>query len=204
LLFSQYLHSRSQGHVARVIDEQLLGRTRSEARHEEIEAVERALLGRVAPHLIRLLQCSADVGADGDFGSIEGLIAQPGLLRPQTQKAFLYMCYRQQFLEHVENRESLSLHSASSSHPAHHVGAMCCACSMVVLIVHRRVSESVQPPSEAAQASRALPTCPIRFLQPRVPHLGVYGPRRSWLPRLGRRGAGEGTVNRNVEGVDAG
>lgn len=54
LLFSQYLHSRSQGHVARVIDEQLLGRTRSEARLEEIEAVERALLGGVSPHSMGL------------------------------------------------------------------------------------------------------------------------------------------------------
>jgi COMPASS component SWD3 len=53
LLFSQYLHSRSQGHVARVIDEQLLGRTRSEARREEIDAVERALLGANFPSLDR-------------------------------------------------------------------------------------------------------------------------------------------------------
>lgn len=35
---------------------------------------------------------------------MENLIARPGLLRIQTQKAFLYLVYRQQFLEHVENR----------------------------------------------------------------------------------------------------
>lgn len=41
--------------------------------------------------------------ADGDFGSIESLLA-PGLLGPQTQKAFLYMCHREQFLEYIDNR----------------------------------------------------------------------------------------------------
>lgn len=43
---------------------------------------------------------------DGDFGSLEGLLAIPGLLGPQSLKAFLYMCYRQQFLEYIDNRES--------------------------------------------------------------------------------------------------
>lgn len=42
---------------------------------------------------------------DGDFGALEGLLAPSGLLGPQTQKAFLYMCYRQQFLEYIDNRE---------------------------------------------------------------------------------------------------
>jgi hypothetical protein len=37
---------------------------------------------------------------------IEGLIGRPGLLKPQSQRAFLYMCYRQQFLEYIENRMS--------------------------------------------------------------------------------------------------
>ena len=37
---------------------------------------------------------------------LEGLLAKPGLIRPKTQKAFLYVCWRQAFLEHVENRES--------------------------------------------------------------------------------------------------
>jgi hypothetical protein len=36
---------------------------------------------------------------------VEGLIGRPGLLKPQSQRAFLYMCYRQQFLEYIENRE---------------------------------------------------------------------------------------------------
>jgi hypothetical protein len=63
-------------------------------------------------------------GADGDFGALEALLARPGLLKPQSQKAFLYLCYRQQFLEHVENR---TYHSyciprstvAMSPHPLH-------------------------------------------------------------------------------------
>jgi COMPASS component SWD3 len=48
---------------------------------------------------------NADVVPDGDYGALENLLAKPGLLKRQTQKAFLYMCYRQQFLEHVENRK---------------------------------------------------------------------------------------------------
>lgn len=43
---------------------------------------------------------------DGNFGALEGLLASPGLLGQQTQRAFLYMCYRQQFLEYIDNRES--------------------------------------------------------------------------------------------------
>lgn len=43
--------------------------------------------------------------SDGDFGALESLLAGPGLLGPQTLKAFLYMCYRQQFLEYIDNRE---------------------------------------------------------------------------------------------------
>lgn len=47
---------------------------------------------------------SSNSTPDGDFGSIETLLA-PGLLGQQTQKAFLYMSYRQQFLEYIDNRE---------------------------------------------------------------------------------------------------
>lgn len=48
---------------------------------------------------------SAQLTSDGDFGALESLLAGPGLLGPQTLKAFLYMCYRQQFLEYIDNRE---------------------------------------------------------------------------------------------------
>ncbi|KAK8869645.1 hypothetical protein IAR55_000213 [Kwoniella newhampshirensis] len=88
LLISQYLESRGSPSAAKMWDEEILGRGRDgDDKKEQLEDVERAIL-------------------DGDYGSIEGLIAKPGLLGPQTQKAFLYLCYRQQFLEHVENRES--------------------------------------------------------------------------------------------------
>lgn len=46
-----------------------------------------------------------ELTSDGDFGALESLLAGPGLLGPQTLKAFLYMCYRQQFLEYIDNRE---------------------------------------------------------------------------------------------------
>ncbi|WWD16094.1 hypothetical protein CI109_100519 [Kwoniella shandongensis] len=88
LLISQYLESRGVPSAVKVWDEEVLGRGRDRnERQEQLEDVERAIL-------------------DGDYSSIEGLISKPGLLRPQTQKAFLYLCYRQMFLEHVENRES--------------------------------------------------------------------------------------------------
>ncbi|OCF36464.1 WD-repeat protein [Kwoniella heveanensis BCC8398] len=87
LLISQYLENRGSPYVAQLWNEQVLGLGMDISRKEQIEDVERAIL-------------------DGDYGSIEALISKPGLLRLQTQKAFLYLCYRQQFLEHVENRES--------------------------------------------------------------------------------------------------
>ncbi|WVF72043.1 hypothetical protein IAT40_006855 [Kwoniella sp. CBS 6097] len=87
LLISQYLENRGSPHVAQLWNEQVLGLGTDISRKEQIDDVERAIL-------------------DGDYGSLEALISKPGLLRLQTQKAFLYLCYRQQFLEHVENRES--------------------------------------------------------------------------------------------------
>nr|ODN87917.1 WD-repeat protein [Cryptococcus depauperatus CBS 7841] len=95
LLIGQYLESCSVPAAARIWNEQVLGTgADGSTREEHMEDVERAILGKLLGH------------QDGDWGSIEKLIAQPGLLRPQTQKAFLYLVYRQQFLEHVENRES--------------------------------------------------------------------------------------------------
>ncbi|WVQ71746.1 hypothetical protein IAR50_001287 [Cryptococcus sp. DSM 104548] len=88
LLIGQYLESRGAPSAARIWDEQILGKgADGSTRKDHVEDVERAI-------------------QDGDWGAIESLIARPGLLRPQTQKAFLYLVYRQQFLEHVENRES--------------------------------------------------------------------------------------------------
>ncbi|WRT67301.1 uncharacterized protein IL334_004269 [Kwoniella shivajii] len=99
LLISQYLENRGVPSVSQLWDERILGvgnqigdgdengRGEGEERRDSIEDVERAIL-------------------DGDYGSIEGLISKPGLLKNQTQKSFLYLCWRQQFLEHVENRES--------------------------------------------------------------------------------------------------
>ena len=45
---------------------------------------------------------------DGEWTALESLISRLGILRHQTQRAFLYMCYRQQFLEHIDNSESSS------------------------------------------------------------------------------------------------
>lgn len=45
LLVSQYLGSRSYGHIARVIDEEILHQPRQQER-EEVELVERALTGK--------------------------------------------------------------------------------------------------------------------------------------------------------------
>ncbi|WVW82910.1 hypothetical protein I302_104924 [Kwoniella bestiolae CBS 10118] len=87
LLISQYLESRSIPNVTELWNENVLGINDSRERKVWIEDVERCIL-------------------DGDYGSIEGLISKPGLLKYQTLKSFLYLCWRQQFLEHVENRES--------------------------------------------------------------------------------------------------
>jgi hypothetical protein len=45
---------------------------------------------------------------DGDYGSLENLLGKEGILKPQAQKSFLYLCYRQQFLEFIENSTFLS------------------------------------------------------------------------------------------------
>ncbi|WVR05318.1 hypothetical protein IAU60_002332 [Kwoniella sp. DSM 27419] len=87
LMIGQYLESRGSTHASEMWNEQVLGLGSDASRKEQVEDVERAIL-------------------DGDYASVEGLVSRPGLLRLQTQKAFLYLCYRQQFLEHVENRES--------------------------------------------------------------------------------------------------
>ncbi|WWC60922.1 uncharacterized protein I303_103498 [Kwoniella dejecticola CBS 10117] len=87
LLIGQYLESRGISSVSEIWNERILGINRSEERKEWIEDVERCIL-------------------DGDYSSIENLISKPGLLKSQTQRSFLYLCWRQQFLEHVENRES--------------------------------------------------------------------------------------------------
>ncbi|CAD6569238.1 MAG: hypothetical protein TREMPRED_005131 [Tremellales sp. Tagirdzhanova-0007] len=86
LLISQYLDTHHPS-LARQFDEEVLGQAQSDIRHEEVRDVERAIL-------------------DGDYGSLEDLLSKPGLVRPQTQKAFLYVCFRQQFLECINNRES--------------------------------------------------------------------------------------------------
>ncbi|WWC69280.1 uncharacterized protein I206_103218 [Kwoniella pini CBS 10737] len=87
LLIGQYLESRGIPSISNIWNESVLGINTSEERKEWIEDVERCIL-------------------DGDYSSIEILISKPGLLKTQTQKSFLYLCWRQQFLEHVENRES--------------------------------------------------------------------------------------------------
>ncbi|ORY24960.1 WD40-repeat-containing domain protein [Naematelia encephala] len=85
-LISQYL-SQTHPHIAQQIDDELLDGKADSSRKEESQEIERAIL-------------------DGDYGSLESLLSRPALVRGQTVKAFLYLCYRQQFLEHVENRES--------------------------------------------------------------------------------------------------
>ncbi|KAK6903106.1 hypothetical protein I203_108368 [Kwoniella mangroviensis CBS 8507] len=87
LIISQYLESRNIPTITQFWNENVLGMNDSREKKEWIEDVERCIL-------------------DGDYSSIEGLISKPGLLKYQTQKSFLYLCWRQQFLEHVENRES--------------------------------------------------------------------------------------------------
>lgn len=44
ILFSQYLDSRSYGHIARIIDEEILNHPHRQER-EEVELIERALTG---------------------------------------------------------------------------------------------------------------------------------------------------------------
>ena len=83
-MIADYLSSEHP-HVSRLVED-AIGPARDEEVRAEAEAVERAIL-------------------DGDFGEVEGLVSSPGLLGQQTQKAFLYLCWRQQFLEFVDNRE---------------------------------------------------------------------------------------------------
>lgn len=71
-------------------------------RHQEIADVERAILGPCSAALVP--RRVHGIVLDGDYGPLEGLLAKPGLLGSQSQKAFLYMCFRQQFLEHIDNR----------------------------------------------------------------------------------------------------
>jgi hypothetical protein len=101
LLISEYLHSRHPRLAEAFAAE--IGPAR-----DEIDSVERAILGECELCSVRRVQACvcvcADTRLDGDFGSIESILA-PGLLGPQTQKAFLYMCYREQFLEYIDNRE---------------------------------------------------------------------------------------------------
>ena len=86
LLISEYLHTRPHPALARAFDEELLGLGHSADIESECREVESAIL-------------------DGEFGLLENLVLRPGLLRHQTQRAFIYVCYRQQFLEHIDNRE---------------------------------------------------------------------------------------------------
>ena len=119
---------------------------------------------------------------DGDFSSLEALLARPGLLKPQSQKAFLYLCYRQQFLEHVENRTSSRLYyyrrqsNGEIDRP-------------VSQLTHRRVPESLQPTIQTIETSRTLPTHPIRLLLALIPHIRQYSARCPFVPELGRRGS---------------
>jgi COMPASS component SWD3 len=85
LLISQYLHSHEYTHTASTFDSEVLGIYQDEERKLEYEEVERCI-------------------NDGDFTSLENLLLV--LLKGQRQKAFIYLCYRQQFLEHIENRMS--------------------------------------------------------------------------------------------------
>ncbi|EJT50688.1 WD-repeat protein [Trichosporon asahii var. asahii CBS 2479] len=78
LLISEYLSSRHP-RLADVLAAEV-GPARDHAVTNEIEGVERAIL------------------------ALESLLSGPGLLGPQTLKAFLYMCYRQQFLEYIDNQ----------------------------------------------------------------------------------------------------
>ncbi|WWC89739.1 uncharacterized protein L201_004664 [Kwoniella dendrophila CBS 6074] len=89
LLIGQYLEARNIPNISDYWNENVLNQNQHnlEERKDWIQDVERCIL-------------------DGDYSSIEGLISKPGLLKHQTQKSFLYLCWRQQFLEHVENRES--------------------------------------------------------------------------------------------------
>ncbi|KAK4687478.1 hypothetical protein P7C73_g2644, partial [Tremellales sp. Uapishka_1] len=88
LLISQYLESKAYTSVSRLLDQEVSGSVAADvSRQHDMEAVERAI-------------------QDGDYLALESLLSTPGLLKNQSQKAFMYMCWRQQFLEFVENRES--------------------------------------------------------------------------------------------------
>lgn len=79
---------------------------------------------------------------DGDYGALENLLATEGVLKPQAQKAFLYLCYRQQFLEFIENSKSPKMSSVQDSSS-------------------RGIAESIQPIIKTLETARTLPTHPI-------------------------------------------
>lgn len=81
-------------------------------------------------------------------------MGRPGLLKPQSQRAFLYMCYRQQFLEYIENRRSAKI------------------CALPESPDRRRITKGFQPAAKAPQTARALPADTLRLLQPVLPHVG--------------------------------
>lgn len=193
LLVSQYLSSRSYGHIAKIIEEQILERTGSQY-EAEAHDVEQAIHSEIIPQTIAAVNRDSADYLDGDFSSLEALLARPGLLKPQSQKAFLYLCYRQQFLEHVENRTS-TLHLMSRTSPP--VAAVDQVDPVGWCLLNlgaggksnprrsnecRRIAKSIQPPLQTPQAARTLPTHPIRLLFALVSHICQHSARCALIP----------------------
>ena len=198
LLVSQYLSSRSYGHIAKIIEEQILERTGSQY-EAEAHDVEQAIHSEIIPQIIAAVNRDGADRLDGDFSSLEALLARPGLLKPQSQKAFLYLCYRQQFLEHVENRTS-TLHLMSRTSPPVAAVDQVDPVGWCLLNLgaggksnqsrsneYRRIAESIQSPLQTSQAARTLPTHPIRLLLALLSHVCQYSARCALVPQLGRR-----------------
>jgi hypothetical protein len=127
---------------------------------------------------------------DGDYGAIENLLSKEGVLKPQAQKSFLYLCYRQQFLEFIENSMSHLYLLPDIRHIVR------------ILMTSRGISKSIQCTTKTIKTTRTLPTNPIRFLQPSIPNFSRQRPWRTRIERMVRRSSREGKVGEDVEGND--
>lgn len=118
-------------------------------------------------------------GLDGDYEVLEGLLAKGGVMKPQAQKSFLYLCYRQQFLEFIENRKSQTNALTTHCHlmPSLLLMRIEYGTGWTMLIpVYRSIPKSIRVTYETSKTSRTLPTNPIRFLQSRLPDFSGDSP----------------------------
>lgn len=107
MLVTRWLESRSYHEAAKTVEAEISGVRRTV--NEVSVEVERALLGELLVLVAgreHMEPSELTCLPDGDYGALEGLLGKEGIMKPQAQKSFLYLCYRQQFLEFIENRQS--------------------------------------------------------------------------------------------------